>query len=119
MSTALKAMRAKMKAEKALYGPINRRGFFGKIDYWNKLIALPIEDPNIPEYLAGYDPTIISALKDIHTVVLLVYQLTMQLTSKLLKTEEKRIDRRCSCFRMMRRIGINKEQTLEQRKKGC
>ena len=51
MSTALKAMRAKMKAEKALYGPINRRGFFGKVDYWNKLIALPINDPNVPEYL--------------------------------------------------------------------
>ena len=51
MSTALKAMRAKMKAEKALYGPINRRGFFGKVDYWNRLNALPINDPNVPEYL--------------------------------------------------------------------
>ena len=30
MSTALKALRAKMKAEKDLYGPYNRRGFFGK-----------------------------------------------------------------------------------------
>ena len=60
MGTTLKAMRAKIKAEKALYGPINRRGFFGKIDYWNKLIALPVEDPNVPEYLSGYDPTIIT-----------------------------------------------------------
>ena len=42
MSTALKAMRQKMKAEKALYGPINKRGFFGKIDFWNRLIALSI-----------------------------------------------------------------------------
>ena len=57
MSTALKALRAKMKAEKDLYGPYNRRGFFGKIDYWNKLIALDVGDPNVPEYLAGYDPT--------------------------------------------------------------
>ena len=64
MNTALKALRAKMKAEKALYGPINRRGFFGKIDYWNKLIALPIEDPNIPEYLSGYDPATITGVKD-------------------------------------------------------
>ena len=55
MSTALKAMRQKMKTEKALYGPINKRGFFGKIDYWNKLIGLPIDDQHVPEYLAGYD----------------------------------------------------------------
>ena len=31
MSTALKAMRAKMKAEKALYRPYNRRGFLGRL----------------------------------------------------------------------------------------
>ena len=60
MSTALKAMRQKMKAEKALYGPINKRGFFGKVNYWNKLIALPIDDPHVPEYLAGYDPTFVT-----------------------------------------------------------
>ena len=60
MSTALKAMRAKMKTEKALYGPVNKRGFFGKVDYWNKLIALPINDPNVPEYLSGYDPTVVT-----------------------------------------------------------
>ena len=60
MSTALKAMKAKMKAEKALYGPINRRGFFGKVDYWNKLIGMDIDDPNVPEYLSGYDPTIVT-----------------------------------------------------------
>ena len=59
MSTALKAMRQKMKAEKALYGPINKRGFFGKIDYWNKLIELPINDPHVPEYLAGFDPEVV------------------------------------------------------------
>ena len=61
MSTALKAMRQKMKAEKALYGPINKRGFFGKIDYWNKLIGLDIIDAHVPEYLAGYDPTVVTA----------------------------------------------------------
>ena len=60
MSTALKAMRAKMKAEKDLYGPYKRRGFFGKIDYWNKLIGLDIYDENVPEYLAGYDPEVIT-----------------------------------------------------------
>ena len=64
MNTALKAMRAKLKAQKALYGPINRRGFFGKVDYWNRLIALPVNDPNVPEYLAGYDPTIVTCVKD-------------------------------------------------------
>ena len=57
MSTALKAMRAKMKAEKALYGPINKRGFYGKVNYWNKLMTLDVGDPNVPEYLAGYDST--------------------------------------------------------------
>ena len=60
MSTALKAMRQKMKAEKALYGPINRRGFFGKVDYQNKLIALPINDSHVPEYLSGYDPDVVT-----------------------------------------------------------
>ena len=30
MNTALKAMRAKMKAEKALYGPINKRDSLGR-----------------------------------------------------------------------------------------
>ena len=60
MGTALKALRAKMKAEKDLYGPFKRRGFFGKIDYWNKLIALDIGDPNIPEYLAGFNPEIVT-----------------------------------------------------------
>ena len=64
MSTALKAMRAKMKAEKALYGPVNKRGFFGKIDYWNKLIQLDIEDPAVPEYLAGYDPEVVTQNSD-------------------------------------------------------
>ena len=59
MSTALKVMRAKMKAEKALYGPFNRRGFFGKIDYWNKLIGMDIDDPYVPEYLAGYEPNVL------------------------------------------------------------
>ena len=39
---------------------ITRRGFFGKVNYWNKLIALPIEDPHVPEYLAGYDPTVVT-----------------------------------------------------------
>ena len=53
-----------MKAEKDLYGPFKRRGFFGKIDYWNKLIALDIDDPNVPEYLSGYDPTIITGNQD-------------------------------------------------------
>ena len=60
MSTALKAMRQKMKAEKALYGPINKRVFFGKVDYQNKLIALPINDPHVPEYLSGYDPDVVT-----------------------------------------------------------
>ena len=64
MSTALKGMRAKMKAEKALYGPINKRGFFGKVNYWNKLIGLDIDDPNVPEYLAGYDPDVVTANAD-------------------------------------------------------
>ena len=64
MSTALKAMRAKMKAEKALYGPINRRGFFGKVNYWNKLIGLDVDDPHVPEYLAGYDPDTITGNAD-------------------------------------------------------
>ena len=31
MRTALKTMRAKMKAEKALYGPYNKRGLFGRL----------------------------------------------------------------------------------------
>ena len=31
MSTALKAMRAKLKAEKTLYGPINKRGFLERL----------------------------------------------------------------------------------------
>ena len=53
-----------MKAEKALYGPINRRGFFGKVNYWNKLISLPIDDPNISEYLSGYDPAVITQNRD-------------------------------------------------------
>ena len=64
MGTALKAMRQKMKAEKALYGPYNRRGFFGKVDYWNKLIGLDINDAHVPEYLAGYDPEVVGRNAD-------------------------------------------------------
>ena len=76
MSTALKALRAQMKAEKDLYGPINRRGFFGKIDYWNKLIGLDINDPNVPEYLSGYDPAIITGNQDYAFSGPIGYQLT-------------------------------------------
>ena len=89
MSTALKALRAKMKAEKALYGPINRRGFFGKIDYWNKLIALDIGDDNVPEYLAGFDPEKVTHVPAYEYSVPLGNQLTMQHTRNSLKTEEK------------------------------
>ena len=89
MSTALKAMKAKMKAEKALYGPINKRGFFGKVYYWNKLIALPIDDPHIPEYLAGYDPTVVTHNPNYVPSGPIEQQLTMQLTRSSLKTEEK------------------------------
>ena len=53
-----------MKAEKALYGPVNKRGLFGKIDYWNKLVALPINDEYVPEYLACYEPDKVTHVKD-------------------------------------------------------
>ena len=60
VSGALKAMRDKMKLEKAPYGKIPRRGFFGKIDFWNRLIDLGIDqtDPeDIAALLQGYEPS--------------------------------------------------------------
>ena len=61
MSTALKAMRQKMKAEKALYGPVAKRGLYGKIDFWNRLMDVPIGSADAPLLLAGYEPDILKA----------------------------------------------------------
>ena len=110
MSTALKAMKQKMKAEKALYGPINRRGFSGKVDYWNKLIALDINDANVPEYLSGYDPEIVTRNPNYDYSGLIGTSADYQHTRNSLKTEEKQTDRKCSYLRIVKRIGINREQ---------
>ena len=59
VSGAMKAMSKKMKETKAPYGRVNRRGIFNKIDFWNRLIDLDINDQDtekIAALLHGYEP---------------------------------------------------------------
>ena len=64
VSGAMKAMAKKMKETKAPYGRVNRRGIFNKIDFWNRLIDLDIDNTpseKIAALLQGYEPKQISA----------------------------------------------------------
>ena len=40
VNSAIKKMRAEQKAIKATYGPVAKRGFYGKVAFWNRLMAL-------------------------------------------------------------------------------
>ena len=108
MVTALKAMRAKMKAEKALYGPINRRGFFGKVNYWNKLIGMDIGDAHIPEYLAGYEPEIVTHNPNYIPSGPIGTTADYAAYKKLLEDRIEMNRQKCSCLRKMRRIGTRR-----------
>ena len=55
-NTAIKALRAEQKAAKEKYGPVAKRGLYGKIDFWNRLIDLPIDSVDAPLLLTGYEP---------------------------------------------------------------
>ena len=57
-NTAIKALRAEQKAAKALYGPVAKRGLYGKIDFWNRLMDVPIDSASAP-LLAGYEPDVL------------------------------------------------------------
>ena len=58
-NTAIKALRAEQKLIKAKYGPVAKRGLYGKIDFWNRLMDVPIGDPDAPLLLTGYEPAIL------------------------------------------------------------
>ena len=58
-NTAIKALRAEQKALKLKYGPVAKRGLYGKIDFWNRLIDLPIDSVDAPLLLTGYEPDVL------------------------------------------------------------
>ena len=58
-NTAIKALRAEQKLAKAKYGPVAKRGLYGKIDFWNRLIDLPIDSEDAPLLLTGYEPGVL------------------------------------------------------------
>ena len=66
-NTALKELRYKMKTTKQQYGPINKRGLYNKIDFWNRLIDLDINDEDqekINIMLSGYEPRTLTTVDD-------------------------------------------------------
>ena len=58
MSTTLKAMRAAEISQSKVW-TIQQKSSLWQIDFWSKLIELPIDDPNVPAMLAGYDPNVL------------------------------------------------------------
>ena len=55
VNTAIKELRRQQKEMKETYGQYSKRGFYGKVDFWNMLMDLPINDPNVPAAVQGYN----------------------------------------------------------------
>ena len=60
-----------------------KRGLYGKIDFWNRLMDVPIGDPDAPLLLTGYEPDVLREILNINLVVLWEQQLTIKRTRML------------------------------------
>ena len=66
VNTAIKELRRKQKEMKLTYGQYSKRGFYGKVDFWNMLMALPIDDINVPAAVQGYNLGVLGDNPDYH-----------------------------------------------------
>ena len=89
MSTALKAMRAKMKAEKAVYRPLTGEDSLGRLITGISSLHFLLMTLIFLNTLLVTIPLLLQGMKTMHLAGLLELQLTIKHTRSSLKTEEK------------------------------
>ena len=109
-NTAIKALRAEQKAAKEKYGPVAKRGLYGKIDFWNRLIDLPIDSEDAPLLLTGYEPNTLRGNPNYKPSGTLGTAVDYQAYKDALALRREKIRQKMLCLKIVKRVGIDREQ---------
>ena len=65
-NNAIKQLRLNQRAMRMKYGQHAKRGFYGKVDFWNALMDMPIDDAGVPAMVQGFNHGVLESNPDYH-----------------------------------------------------
>ena len=94
-----------------------KRGLYGKIDFWNRLMDVPIGDPDAPLLLTGYEPNVLKGNTEYKPSGLLGEAETYADYKNDLAERREKIRQKMLYLMIKRRLVWTESKALEKRKK--